>query len=99
MYLDNSATTKVSDEVLEEMLPYLKDEFGNPSTLYSIGRESKKALEEARQRVANAINAKNGTYQGLNNSHIVVFDIHSEYHTAFPKANFIDISNMVLCYN
>ena len=58
MYLDNSATTKVSDEVLEEMLPYLKDEFGNPSTLYSIGRESKKALEEARQRVANAINAK-----------------------------------------
>ena len=58
MYLDNSATTKVSDKVLEEMLPYLKDEFGNPSTLYSIGRESKKALEEARQRVANAINAK-----------------------------------------
>ena len=58
MYLDNSATTKVSDEVLEEMLPYLKDEFGNPSTLYSIGRESKKALEEARHRVANAINAK-----------------------------------------
>ncbi len=58
MYLDNSATTKVSDEVLEEMLPYLKDEFGNPSTLYSIGRESKKALEEARQRVADAINAK-----------------------------------------
>jgi cysteine desulfurase len=58
MYLDNSATTKVSDEVLKEMLPYLKDEFGNPSTLYSIGRESKKALEEARQRVADAINAK-----------------------------------------
>lgn len=58
MYLDNSATTKVSEEVLEEMLPYLKDEFGNPSTLYSIGRESKKALEEARQRIADAINAK-----------------------------------------
>ena len=58
MYLDNSATTKISDEVLEEMLPYLKDEFGNPSTLYSIGRESKKALEEARQRIADSINAK-----------------------------------------
>ncbi|MBR6024540.1 MAG: cysteine desulfurase NifS [Methanobrevibacter sp.] len=58
MYLDNSATTKISDEVLEEMMPYLKDEFGNPSTLYSIGRESKKALEQARQRVADAINAK-----------------------------------------
>ena len=58
MYLDNSATTKISDEVLEEMLPYLTDEFGNPSTLYSIGRESKKALEEARQRIADSINAK-----------------------------------------
>lgn len=45
-----------------------------------------------------AIDTKNGTYQGLNNSHIVVFDIHSEYHTAFPDANFIDISNLVLPY-
>lgn len=46
----------------------------------------------------NAISAKTGTYQGLNNSHIVVFDIHSEYHTAFPEVNFIDISNLVLPY-
>ena len=58
MYLDNSATTQVSEEVFEEMLPYFKEEFGNPSTLYSIGRESKKALELARKRVADAINAK-----------------------------------------
>ncbi len=58
MYLDNSATTKISEEVFREMEPYLKNEFGNPSTLYSIGRESKKALELARQRVADAINAK-----------------------------------------
>ena len=58
MYLDNSATTRVNDEVLEEMLPYFNEEFGNPSTLYSIGRESKKALELARQRIADSINAK-----------------------------------------
>lgn len=45
-----------------------------------------------------AINAKKGDYQGLNNSHIVVFDIHSEYHAAFPTANFIDINNLVLPY-
>ena len=45
-----------------------------------------------------AINAKKGNYQGLNNSHIVVFDIHSEYHSAFPEANFIDINNLVLPY-
>ena len=58
MYLDNSATTQVSEEVFEEMKPYFIQEFGNPSTLYGIGRESKKALEEARQRVADSINAK-----------------------------------------
>jgi cysteine desulfurase len=58
MYLDNSATTQVSEEVFEEMKPYFTQEFGNPSTLYGIGRESKKALELARQRVADAINAK-----------------------------------------
>ena len=58
MYLDNSATTKVSEEVLNEMKPYFTQEFGNPSTLYGIGRESKKALEQARKRVADSINAK-----------------------------------------
>ena len=58
MYLDNSATTQVSQEVYKEMEPYFTHEFGNPSTLYGIGRESKKALNLARQRVADAINAK-----------------------------------------
>ena len=58
MYLDNSATTKVSQEVLNEMEPYFSQEFGNPSTLYSVGRESKKALDKARKRVADSINAK-----------------------------------------
>ena len=58
MYLDNSATTQVSEEVFEEMKPFFTEEFGNPSTLYGIGRESKKALNLARQRVADAINAK-----------------------------------------
>jgi len=58
MYLDNSATTQVSPEVYKEMEPYFTKEYGNPSTLYKIGRESKKALDQARQRVADAINAK-----------------------------------------
>ncbi len=58
MYLDNSATTQVSKEVLDEMIPYFSEEYGNPSTLYGLGRESKKALELARQRVADSINAK-----------------------------------------
>ena len=54
MYLDNSATTQVSEEVFKEMEPYFTEEFGNPSTLYGIGRESKKALTLARERVAKA---------------------------------------------
>ncbi|WP_458455186.1 cysteine desulfurase NifS [Methanobrevibacter sp.] len=58
MYLDNSATTQVSEEVFKEMEPFFTEEFGNPSTLYGIGRESKKALDLARKRVADAINAK-----------------------------------------
>lgn len=58
VYLDHSATTPVRPEVLEEMLPYLKEEFGNPSTLYSWGRQAKRAIEEARARVAALIGAQ-----------------------------------------
>lgn len=56
-YFDNAATTRVKKEVLEEMLPYFNERYGNPSSLYSIGRISKKAIEEARKKVANLINA------------------------------------------
>ncbi|RGC30096.1 ATP-binding protein [Enterocloster aldenensis] len=45
-----------------------------------------------------AIEAKDGEYSGLNNSHIVIFDIHSEYKAAFPNANYIDINSLVLPY-
>ena len=55
-YFDHAATTKVKNEVLEEMLPYLKEKFGNASSMYTIGRESKKALENSRKKVANLIN-------------------------------------------
>ena len=55
-YFDNAATTRVKKEVLEEMLPYFHEKYGNPSSLYSIGRVSKKAIEEARKRVAGLIN-------------------------------------------
>lgn len=56
-YFDNAATTRVKKEVLEEMLPYFHEKYGNPSSLYSIGRASKKAMEDARKKVANLINA------------------------------------------
>lgn len=57
-YFDNAATTRVKKEVLEEMSPYFHEKYGNPSSLYSIGRISKKAIEEARKKVANLINCK-----------------------------------------
>ena len=57
-YFDHAATTGVREEVLKEMLPYFSIEYGNPSSIYSIGRKAKMAIEEARRKVANAINAK-----------------------------------------
>lgn len=55
IYLDHAATTKVDDVVLKEMLPYLSYNYGNASSLYSIGKISKSAVERARMQVANAI--------------------------------------------
>ena len=56
IYLDHAATTKIDDAVLKEMMPYLTNKFGNPSSLYSIGRENKQAIDIARQQVANVLN-------------------------------------------
>ncbi len=55
IYLDNAATTKVSDNVLNAMLPYLKDGYGNPSSIYTLGRNAAIAMEEARSKVAKAL--------------------------------------------
>lgn len=57
-YFDNSATTRIKEEVLQEMFPYLSVQYGNPSSIYSIGRNAKRAIEEARKRVASLINCK-----------------------------------------
>ena len=55
LYFDHAATTPVKDEVIKEMLPYFSNNYGNASSIYSIGRRSKKALDTARTRVAKAI--------------------------------------------
>lgn len=57
IYLDHAATTKVDPRVLQEMLPYFTDNFGNPSAFYSIAREAKNVVEESREVIAKAINA------------------------------------------
>ena len=58
IYVDNAATTPVSKEVLNEMLPYFTEYYGNASTLYSLGRQTKQAVDRAREQVAKAINAE-----------------------------------------
>lgn len=58
IYLDNAATTKLHPEVLEAMLPYMKDYYGNPSSVYSFAAKTKQAVEEARQIIADFIGAK-----------------------------------------
>lgn len=57
VYADNAATTAVSPAVLEAMLPYYKEVYGNPSSLYSIGRDAKKPLEDARKTIADCLGA------------------------------------------
>ena len=58
IYLDNAATTQVYPEVLDAMLPYFTEYYGNPSAIYSFAGESKKAVDEARANVAALINAR-----------------------------------------
>ncbi|MGZ8540046.1 MAG: cysteine desulfurase family protein [Chitinophagaceae bacterium] len=60
IYFDNAATTALDKEVLDAMLPYLTTNFGNPSSIYSYGRESRLAIETARKTVAKLLNAHPG---------------------------------------
>lgn len=58
IYLDNAATTPTKEEVLAAMMPYLKGEFGNASSVYALGRASRNAIEHAREQIALTINAQ-----------------------------------------
>ena len=58
IYADNAATTQVSHRVLQQMLPWLSQHYGNPSSIYGIGREARGAVEDARAQLAQALNAQ-----------------------------------------
>ena len=58
IYLDNAATTKTAPEVLEAMLPYFTEQYGNPSAIYSFASHNKDVVAEQRERIANALGAK-----------------------------------------
>src|SRR6201992_286499 len=57
IYFDNAATTSLDPQVLESMMPFLTEKFGNPSSIYSYGRECRMAIESARKTVAKILNA------------------------------------------
>ena len=65
IYLDNAATTACAPEVVEAMLPYFTQTFGNASSVHAFGRESRRAIETARRQVARALNA--AAPQNVNN--------------------------------
>jgi len=58
IYLDNAATTPLDPAVLEAMMPYMTTHFGNPSSIYSYGRETRLAIENARKKVAALLNTR-----------------------------------------
>lgn len=58
MYLDHAATTPLDPRVLEAMLPYLKEEYGNPSSFHTLGKDAKDAIDDARLRLANILHAR-----------------------------------------
>ena len=60
IYFDNAATTALDSEVLNAMMPFLTEKFGNPSSVYSYGRETKMAIENARKSVARILNSNPG---------------------------------------
>ncbi|MCL2588545.1 MAG: aminotransferase class V-fold PLP-dependent enzyme, partial [Oscillospiraceae bacterium] len=58
VYADNAGTTKISDTAFQAMLPWLKEGYGNPSSVYRLGREARRAIDGARDQIAAAIGAK-----------------------------------------
>ena len=83
IYVDHSATTFVKDEVLKEMLPYFKDSFGNPSSVYSIGRKNKEAIEKSRVKVSKVLGCKSNeiyfTSGGSESDNMIVSGIANKY--------------------
>ena len=65
IYADNAATTQVSEEVLNAMLPYFRTEYGNASSIYKLGRDAQRTIELTREQIAKAIGADAVSYTHL----------------------------------
>ena len=92
IYFDNAATTSLDPEVLEAMMPYFTEKFGNPSSIYSYGRESRMAIEQARKSVAKILGAKpseifftsGGTESSNTALHAAIFDLGCKHIISSP---------------
>ena len=67
IYLDNNATTKIDDKVVEAMLPYLKENYANPSSMYNPARITSKAIEESRKQIADFLGIHESTVSRISN--------------------------------
>ena len=92
IYLDNAASTQIHDDVLNSMLPYLKEQYGNPSSIHRYGRLTRKAIHKARKQIASLINADPAeiliTSGGTESNNTVLMGIPSQ----FPSGQIITSS-------
>ena len=92
IYLDNAASTRIHDNVLNSMLPYLKEQYGNPSSIHRQGRLTRKAINKARKQIADIINADPAeiliTSGGTESNNTVLIGISSQ----FPDSQIITSS-------
>ena len=92
IYLDNAASTQIHDDVLNSMLPYLKEQYGNPSSIHRKGRLTRKAVNKARKQIASIINADPAevliTSGGTESNNTALYGIASQ----FPSSQIITTS-------
>lgn len=90
IYLDNAATTRVDERVLEAMIPYFKKDYGNASSSHAFGKQAKRALEQSRNVIARAINAENNeiyfTSGGTESNNLALKGL---FYGNYPKKNHI----------
>lgn len=92
IYLDNAATTPIDPRVKEAMIPYLTEQFGNPGSLYKLGRDAKAAVEKAREQVAEFMGAKPDQIiftSGATEANNMVFEITRQYLKDIGKAHIV----------
>ena len=102
IYADNAATTQLSPKVLEKMMPYLTNEYGNASSLYGFGQNSKQAIVAARESIANCLHCKPNevyfTSGGSEADNWAIKMIAKSKQKKGKSTSFLPLLNITLCY-